>query len=107
MHFLPVKPKTDFYFKVILPSVTYGITVWGFCGSTLFKELEKIHVRAAKIIHKLDWYTPSVDVLQRVKWRTLETNYNTKILTLVYTVFAGTAPLGIQFLFRKQHSIII
>ena len=50
MHFLPVKPRTDFYFKVILSSVTYGIAVWESCGSMLFTELEKIHVRAAKII---------------------------------------------------------
>ena len=55
MHFLPVKPRTDFYFKVILLSVTYGIAVWVSCGSTLFTELEKTHVRVAKIIYKLDW----------------------------------------------------
>ena len=39
MHFLPVRPRTDFYFKVILPAVTCGIAVWGSCGSTLFTEL--------------------------------------------------------------------
>ena len=74
MHFLPVKPRTDFYFKVILPSVTSdGIAVWGSCGSMHFTELEKIHVRAAKIIYNLDWLTPSEEVLQRVNWHTLKT----------------------------------
>ena len=63
--------RVDFYFRVILPSVTYGLIVWGSCGKTMFSELEKIHVRAAKIIHNLDWYTPSVDVLAQVKWNTI------------------------------------
>ena len=49
-HILSVKLRTDFYFTVILLAVTYGLAVWRSCGSTLFTELEKIHVRAAKII---------------------------------------------------------
>ena len=60
LHFLPVQARMDFYFKVIIPSVTYGIVVWGSsCGKTLLDELEKVHVRAAKIILRLDWDTPS------------------------------------------------
>ena len=83
MHFLPVKPRThDLYFKVILPSVTYGIAVW---VCTLFTELEKTHVRAAKIIHKLNWVTPSEEVLQRVKRHTLKTDYITRVLVVTYT----------------------
>ena len=42
--------RADFYFKVILPSVTYGLVVWSFCGNSLFDELEKIHVHAARTI---------------------------------------------------------
>ena len=84
MHFLPVRPWTDFYFKVILPAVKYGIAVWGSCGSTLFTELEKIHVSDAKIIYKLDWLTPSEEVLQRVKWHTPKTDYITTVLVLRY-----------------------
>ena len=54
LYFLPITAKAGFYFKVILPSVTYGLVVWGSCGKSLFDELEKIHVRAAKIIYGLD-----------------------------------------------------
>ena len=31
---LPQKQLEDFYIKVILPSVTYGLTVWGSCNNT-------------------------------------------------------------------------
>ena len=40
--FLPRKARTDFYFGVILPSVTYGMLVWGSCGQVLFSNLESI-----------------------------------------------------------------
>ena len=37
------------YFKGILPSVTYSISVWG--SSNSFQALEDIHIRAARFIH--------------------------------------------------------
>ena len=53
-YFLQTTGRADFYFKVILPSVTYGLFIWGSCGKSLFDELKKIHVRAAKISYGLD-----------------------------------------------------
>ena len=52
LKFLPTNSLEQFYFKVILPSITYGILVWGNCNKTLFEELNKMHVRAAKIIFR-------------------------------------------------------
>ena len=75
MYFLPTTAKGDFYFKVILLSVTYGLVLWGPCRKSLFDELEKIHVRAAKIIYGLDWYTPSDQVLAQSKWPTVKDLY--------------------------------
>ena len=63
LYFLPVRARVDLNFKVMLPSVTYGMLVWGMCGTSLFSELEKVHVGAAKLIYGLDWLTPSGEVL--------------------------------------------
>ena len=38
--FLPQMQLLDFHMKVILPSVTYGLVVWGLCNETLFSNLE-------------------------------------------------------------------
>ena len=46
--------------KISLPPLCRA--VWGSCCSTLFTELEKIHVPAAKIVHKEDWLTPSAPI---------------------------------------------
>ena len=39
------------YFKTVIPSVLCAVVVWG--SGSKFKELELIHIRAARLIHKL------------------------------------------------------
>ena len=51
MRFLPRKQVEDFYTKVILPSVTYSLIVWGSCNKTHLNNLEKLHARAGKIVY--------------------------------------------------------
>ena len=49
--FLPSHVYESFYVKVIKPSITYVMPVWGGVNQTeLFKTLERHHCRAAKII---------------------------------------------------------
>ena len=44
--FLPRSVRQDLYFKVILPSVTHGLKLWGSCyNSDLFQSLERLHSR--------------------------------------------------------------
>ena len=49
LRFLPKDVLINFYFKVILPSVTYGLILWGSCfNADLFHSLERLHCRAAR-----------------------------------------------------------
>ena len=93
LYFLPVKARLDFYFKVILPSVLYVLIIWGSCNKTLFNTLERIHIRAAKLIHGLDWNLPSVDVLARVNWTPIKEFYERGILNFVHKCYYGHAPI--------------
>jgi hypothetical protein len=103
LYFLPIAAKADFYLKVILPSVTYGLIVWGFCGKTLLDELGKNTLRATKIIHKIDWYTPSKEVLAPTKCRTLKSLYEHKLLLLTHREsFYGLSPTPIAQHFTKN-----
>ena len=105
LYFLPINAKLDFYFKVVLPSINYGILVWGSCGKTLFNELEKIHVRAAKVILGLDWYTPGKDVLAKAKWFTLNTMYKQQLLFFSYKHYYNLLPKEMQsLLIKTSHS---
>ena len=98
---MPINAKLDFYFKVVLPSITYGILIWGSCGKTLFDELERIHVRAAKVIFGLDWYNAGKDVLAKAKWFTLNSLYKKQLLYLAYKNYYNLVSATLQSLFIK------
>ena len=51
INFLPTSILETFYYKIMIPSVLYGIVIWG--SGSKFKDLEIIHIRAATLIHKL------------------------------------------------------
>ena len=52
--FLPRKTLLDLYYKVILPSITYALPIWG-CTTNKneFNSLESIHCRDARVIYNL------------------------------------------------------
>ena len=92
--FLP-KPDvlTNFYFKVILPSVTYGLVLWGSCfNADLFDSLERLHYRAARIIFNLPKDMRSLDVLRQADWHPLSYSYKLVLLKLVPKAFHDKLP---------------
>ena len=102
LYFLPKKVRLDFYHKVILPSLTYGIVLWGSCNKSLFDELEKMHVRAAKIIYCLDWNMPTNDVIIVYEWKTLKQIYLESLAKLVQKIYYQTVPTTMIDLLEKR-----
>ena len=69
LEFLPKSVLRDFYFKVILPSVKYGLVLWGACcNSNLFDSIERLHCRASRIIFNLPRDMPSKEMLAYDRW---------------------------------------
>ena len=83
--FLPKSMLETLYFRTVIPSVLYGVVVWG--SGSKFKELELIHIRAARLIHKLPKGMTDEDVLARVGWMPLEYFYKFHILIITYKAF--------------------
>ena len=70
------KALLDLYFKVILPSVLYGLVIWGGCNSTdHLNSLELLHRRAARVIYNLPQDMPSADVYRHCNWNTIDHQY--------------------------------
>ena len=67
MSYLPIKVKEEIYFKTIISTVTYGIIVWGTCSPSLMKDIERIHARAVKTIHRLPKHISGEDALEAAK----------------------------------------
>ena len=70
--FLPRNILLDLYFKIILPSVSYPLPIWGsFTNKDGFLALESLHCRAAKLIYGLLRDMPAVEVYKIAKWDSL------------------------------------
>ena len=104
MRFLPQKQLGDFYTKVILPSVTYGLTVWGSCKNTHLKNLENLHARAGRIAYGLPWNTSAEDVLMRTGWDSLETMYKVRLMEFVLKCLKDHTVTEFNDLFLQRNS---
>ena len=81
-YFLPRNSLLDLYFKVILPSATYALPIWGcWTNKNEFNSLESIHCRAARVIYNLPRDMPSEDVRITANWDSLFDTYKVKIAT--------------------------
>ena len=103
--FLSRNALLDLYFKIILPSVLYGLVVWGGCSSTdLLQSLKLLHRRAARIIYNLAHDTPTDEVYRHSNWNTLTFYYKLRLIKLFHNVFIGEAPAALSYLTNKPHT---
>ena len=78
----------NFYVKVKLPSLTYGLVLWGSCfNADLFDSLGGLHCRAARIIFNSPKDMRSLDVLRQVDWHPLSYSYKLVPLKLMHKAF--------------------
>ena len=77
--------------------------IWSSCGKTLMDEVEKIHVRAAKVIHQLDWSTPSDQVLTKANWNTIRDRNSKRLLCFAYKCYYGCVPEQLLSFVRKNN----
>ena len=67
LRYLSTSVLEEIYYKTIIPQITYYISVFGRCSVPLFSKLEKYHLRAARIIHKLPDTVKDHDILNTYK----------------------------------------
>ena len=101
MRFLPRKQVEDFYTKVILPSVTYGLIVWGSCNKTHLKQPGETPCKGWEDCLRLPWDTSAEDVLTRTGWDSLETMYKVRFVFKCMKGFTVTEFKGL-FIQRKS-----
>ena len=83
--FLSRNALLEMYFKIILPSVLYGLVVWGGCPNTgLLQSLELLHRRAARLIYIKPNNTPTDEVYRHSNWKTLTCYYKLRLIKLFH-----------------------
>lgn len=100
INFLSTSILETFYYKIVIPSVLYGIVIWG--SGPKLKDLEMIHIRAARLIHKLPNSFKDSDILSRVGWMPLEYFYKFRILTITHNAYYNLGLREINYLVTKN-----
>ena len=85
-------------FKIILPSVLYGLVVWGGCpNADLILYLEVLHRRAARIICNLPRDMPTDEIYRYSNSNTLIFCSKHQLLKLLNSVLMGEAPAALSY----------
>ena len=81
--YVPVKVQKLFYQGYILPLIDYGSNTWDSTSKLNIERLSKLQKRAARIILKADFDTPSSEMFNELGWSTIANrhNYNKAVLT--------------------------
>ena len=103
MRQMPKSTLSTIYFQGILPSVLYGIIIWGNCSASLMNSIEKIHIRAARFINRLKKSIPYSAVISTVKWSTIANYYKRSLACKAYKIYNElTSPLLSNLLLNSE-----
>ena len=102
MRYLKRQILEDLYYKTIIPATTYCISIWGTCGEQLFNQLEKTHIRAARIIHGIKGKYNNEEILRIANWDPLSYIYKRRLLTIMQQVNLEKVIPTIGQLFSKK-----
>ena len=99
--FLPIATQEEIYFKTIVPSVVYGILVWGSCSHSGLQPLEDLHARAARIIHRLPKEIPVEERIIKTRWKPLSYPHKRRLRIFIFEVYNNLTDERLIKLFNK------
>jgi len=102
MKVLLKKSLEEIYFKTIIPSVTYGISVWGNCQPSALNFLNSTHARAACIIKELQSSLADDTSITKSNWLPISYFYKRSVLMLMHKVFYESSSHSICEPFSKR-----
>ena len=82
----------QYYNSYVLPVFDYGCVVWGNTTHAYVTRLVKLQKRAARIILKADFLTPSEQLFKKLNWLTFPKRVQYHTCFMVYKGINGSAP---------------
>ena len=98
--YVPQNIQKIFYQSYIQPLLDYGCNTWGNTTAANIERLSKLQKRAARIILRADFMTPSTIMFERLEWLSVPKRlmYNKAVLT--YKALNNLAPAYISGLLK-------
>ena len=100
-HYVQDNTLRNMYLNIVQPHFSYFCSVWGCCGVTTLKILQKLQKRAARMCTCSPFDTPAAPLLQRLGWQSIESLINRENSTMVYKSLNNLTPEILGNLFSK------
>ena len=97
----------DLYNKVILPSITYALPIWGGEGGGVLQISRALqpwrhYTVALRDIYNLPKDTPSTNVRQLAHWANLSDIYTVRLATLIFKINYQLASPCMEFITKSR-----
>ena len=92
MRMLSTQSLNTIYLQGILPSITHAISLWVNCADNLVEQLDILHSKAARFVHRIHKSIPADEVLAIAKWKLFSDMYKEQIAILIYKLYTDKLP---------------
>ena len=88
---------------IFINKLVYLIPLWGGCAKGLMKSLQTLQNKAARAVSRMNWFTPTADLLRQCGWMSVHqlSVYHTVILA--YKVMQAKAPKYLYTMFNTEY----
>ena len=100
--FLPRVTLENLYTGIVEPHFRYCCSVWGCCGSSEIKQLQKLQNRAARIVTNSSFDSSSRPLIERLGWKIIEQLISNESKTMVFKSLNDLAPQYLSSLFKRN-----
>ena len=88
---------------IIMSKLTYLIALWGGTSGYLIKSLQIIQTSAARVVTKLDWSTPTSELLNQCGWLSVQPLVVYHSVLMVYKVVRTESPAYLHSMFQTKY----
>ena len=86
LRYLSLNVKEEIYYKTVVSSITYCISVWGTSSPTVLQELDALDARGAKLVYGIKEKMSVENTLTQVNWEPISYIYKRRILSWMYRI---------------------
>ena len=88
---------------IIISKLSYLISLWGGCEKYLIRSLQVIQSKAARVVTKLDWYTPTHVLLSQCGWLSVHQLALYHTVILAHKVLMSGSPNYLHNLYSEDY----
>ena len=103
---VPRQNLLKMYDALVAPYFDYCSEVWGCMGKGLCDRLQRLQNRAGRIITFSDYNTRSADILQDLRWDTLQQRRSKQLAISVFKSLSNLYPESLKNMFKQPPGFI-